>query len=75
MAEFILFGTDGCHLCDDAELLLRQAGLEFAKQDIIADEQAQLRYGIRIPVLLQCGSGRELDWPFDLAMLQEFAAS
>jgi hypothetical protein len=72
MAEFTLFGTEGCHLCEEAEQLLVQAGLAFDKQDIIDDEQAQQRYAIRIPVLLYQKGGFELDWPFDTQQILDF---
>ncbi len=74
MADWILYGTEACHLCEEAELLLRQQGLDFEKRDIIDDEQAQQRYGIRIPVLRDVVSGRELDWPFDVGAIAEFVA-
>ena len=51
---FTLFGTDGCHLCEDAGRLLQQAAT---------------RYGIRIPVIRHDGSCDELGWPFDFAHL------
>lgn len=74
MAEFILFGTEGCHLCEEAEDLVVGAGLAVEKRDIMNDEDWQRRYGIRIPVLLNPASGRELGWPFSLAQLQQFVS-
>ncbi len=74
MADFLLFGTEGCHLCEEAEKLLLQAGLSFDKQDIIDDEQAQVLYAIRIPVLRHLLNGLELDWPFDAQRLRRFIA-
>lgn len=72
MNIYILYGTEGCHLCEDAEQLLLRAGLSFDKQDIMADEQWQQRYAIRIPVLLHLPSGLELGWPFDTERVQDF---
>jgi glutaredoxin len=72
MADLILFGTEGCHLCEEAEALLVQAGLSFETRDIIDDEQAQQRYAVRIPVLLNSETGQELGWPFDVQQLSEF---
>lgn len=72
MADLILFGTAGCHLCEEAEHLLLQTGVSFQMQDIIEDEQAQQDYAIRIPVLLHRQSGRELGWPFDARQVQDF---
>lgn len=74
MADFILYGTDGCHLCEEAQLLLQVAGIEFAAQDIVDDESAMQRYAVRIPVLLHQASGSELSWPFAAEQLQRFIA-
>lgn len=60
----ILYGTDGCHLCDEAELLLRQLGLQWQGVDIVDDETLLERYGTSIPVLARSDSGEELNWPF-----------
>lgn len=73
MADFVLFGTEGCHLCEEAEQLISQAGLTFDKRDIIDNEQLQQHYAIRIPVLLHSPSNSELGWPFNTAVLLEFA--
>ena len=75
MADFILFGTAGCHLCEEAEQLLADAGLAFSTRDIIDDEQWLARYGLLIPVLLHTASGKQLNWPFDRLQLESFAAS
>lgn len=72
MADLVLFGTEGCHLCEDAEHLLLQAGLNFEKQDIVNNDEAMQRYAIRIPVLLHTPSGLELCWPFNTLQLQDF---
>lgn len=55
MSDYLLYGTEGCHLCEDAEQLLLEAGLAFSKQDIIEDPQLLQNYGVLIPVLLQIG--------------------
>ena len=67
----ILYHTAGCHLCEEAEALVRNC---LAIQGIANDclslieiaEQAELleRYGLLIPVLRAETSGRELNWPF-----------
>ena len=72
MANFTLFGTEACHLCEEAESLLLQAGLSFAKQDIINDEQSQQLYALRIPVVLHHPSGLELAWPFSVEQILAF---
>ncbi|WP_254899383.1 glutaredoxin family protein [Methylomagnum ishizawai] len=68
-----LYGTYGCHLCDEAEALCRaHPGLELRKIDIADDADLMERYGIRIPVLRDPASELELGWPFDAATLQTF---
>jgi glutaredoxin len=51
----ILYTRPGCHLCDVARetvLSLRErVGFEFEEIDIEADEELELEYGIRIPVV------------------------
>ena len=50
-----LYTRPGCHLCDVARetiLSLRERiGFEFTEVDIEADEELELEYGIRIPVV------------------------
>lgn len=58
----ILYGTEGCHLCHDAQLLLLQTGVAWQDVDIIDHDDLLERYGTRIPVL--CHHDRELNWPF-----------
>lgn len=75
MTDFTLFGTEACHLCEKAESLLWQAGLDFTKQDIIDDEQSQQLYALRIPVVLHHPSGLELGWPFSVEQIEAFISS
>lgn len=74
MADFILYGTEGCHLCEDAEQLMTATGIAFETRDIIHDDLAHQRYAIRIPVLVHQQTEMELNWPFDSAQLQFFIA-
>ncbi len=64
-----LYGTTGCHLCDQAEALLQQAAKSRALQwqyvDIALDEALVEKYGVRIPVLVDA-QGHEIGWPFSL---------
>jgi glutaredoxin-related protein len=76
MAKLTLFGTLGCHLCEQAEAMLRAqqaVGQLDWKMIDIADSDALIeRYGVRIPVLLRESqpdvdaekSPDELGWPF-----------
>lgn len=72
MSDYLLYGTEGCHLCEDAEQLLVDAGLAFSKQDIIEDPQWLQNYGLLIPVLFHSASQQQLNWPFDRQALQDF---
>ena len=74
MPDFTLLGTEHCHLCEEAENILHQAGLPYASVDIADDEDLMNAYGIRIPVLLRTDTGKELNWPFTRSEVLAFAA-
>ncbi len=61
-----LYVTAGCHLCEDAQAVLAQAGLAQVVERVEIGYDAQLaeRYGWRIPVLRIEPGGVEIDWPF-----------
>lgn len=69
-----LYSTWGCHLCEEAEALLRAAGVDFNLVDIVDDPAAFALYRIEIPVLTCriAEQTHELKWPFDAATLQIF---
>ena len=62
---WVLYTTSGCHLCEQAEARLRQAGLAVSLVEIADDPALLERYGVRIPVLRRLDTGAERDWPFD----------
>jgi hypothetical protein len=67
MKKLILFGTLGCHLCEEANQLISACDLnniEIEHVDIAEHEQWQEKYAIRIPVLYHSSSKKELNWPF-----------
>lgn len=71
--RLILFGTSGCHLCEEAEVIVNACvpdGVETV--DIAEQEQWQERYAVRIPVLYDLETKQELGWPFDRAEVGEF---
>lgn len=70
-----LYGTEACHLCEEAGELLHQLGLDWQSIDIAADDTLLERYGTSIPVLKRRDDGRELHWPFQLADVQRLAVS
>ncbi len=67
-----LYGTSACHLCELAKELLGEAGVAFVWVDIATDAALLERYGDRIPVVRDQGSGHELGWPFDRTSLRAF---
>ena len=74
MSEYTLLGTEHCHLCEEAESILLQAGLSFTVIDIADDDALVNSYGLHIPVLRCPESGNELNWPFNLTDVQAFTA-
>ena len=78
MREMLLMSTLECHLCDvAAEILVNHmdpARFVVDVVDIAEDDALMEKYAVRIPVLVDEVSGRELDWPFNQAQLGEFIA-
>ena len=67
MKKLTLFGTLGCHLCEEAEHIIASCDLNqynIESIDIAEQEQWQEKYAIRIPVLYHPQSKQELNWPF-----------
>jgi hypothetical protein len=70
-----LYTTSGCHLCEEAESLLRHQLTGFTLQPVeIADSVTLVeQYGLRIPVIAVQGiPGAELDWPFRAEDVADF---
>jgi len=67
-----LIGAGYCHLCDQAEEMLKQAGLAAAYIDISDDAVLFEKYRLRIPVLHRMDNNTELGWPFDRAAVLQF---
>lgn len=71
--SLILYQRDDCHLCDLALEVLAMARVpDFESVFIDDDADLERRYGTRVPVLQDRGTGRELDWPFDSGRLHAF---
>jgi glutaredoxin len=72
----ILYSKPGCHLCEKAETLFyahRASGrFNLEISDIAESDELMKRYGIRIPVIRDPHSGREIGWPFDERKLSAF---
>jgi len=74
--HLILYQRDNCHLCDLAlDRLAHARAPDFESVFIDGDAGLEARYGERVPVLSEDTSGRELDWPFDVAVLRAFFAA
>jgi glutaredoxin len=50
-ARLVLYGRPGCHLCDDARVVLERVGEPFDEIDIESDDELLKRYLERIPVI------------------------
>ncbi|KQT44056.1 MULTISPECIES: glutaredoxin family protein [unclassified Methylophilus] len=62
--QLILYGTLGCHLCEDAERVLQALALTYKTIDIIDDNQLLEKFETSIPVLKGTGE-TYLYWPFN----------
>ena len=49
--KLVLYGRDGCHLCDEARVVLERVGHPFEEVDIETDDALLKRYLERIPVV------------------------
>ena len=77
MIRLLLFGTSGCHLCEQAELIVINClanikELTIETIDIAEQEQWQEQYAVRIPVLYDPETKKDLGWPFNQAQVKEF---
>jgi hypothetical protein len=73
--RLILYERDGCHLCEEARVLLDEMlGMDrYARVDIEADDDLVVRYGFRIPVLTLDGVDR-LEAPIEREDVRALAA-
>lgn len=68
-----LYQRDDCALCDKAIALLAAVRApDFESAWIDGNPGLEARYGVRVPVLRDHDSDRELGWPFDAVMLRAF---
>ncbi len=74
-----LYGTLGCHLCEDAlaiiHPLLHTLDLALVERDIASSDELVARYGVRIPVVQLENSPRDLSWPFDAEDVKAYVAA
>ena len=66
MSSYILYSSEGCHLCEDALALCTPLinNKALAIKDIVDDETLVALYGVHIPVLMHVDTKKELFWPF-----------
>ncbi len=72
--EFILYSSEGCHLCEQALALCMPllTDQQLSVVDIVEDEQLVELYGMHIPVLQRLSDQQQLFWPFSSAQAAEF---
>ena len=77
--DFVLLGTDGCHLCELAIPIVVEVAqhhqITLYSEDIAeCDNAAEMvsLYGNKIPVLLHEHSNQSLCWPFDHQQVDVF---
>jgi glutaredoxin len=51
LTRLVLYSRPGCHLCDDARVVLQRIGEPFDEIDIDSDDELFKRYLERIPVV------------------------
>ncbi len=75
------YTTVGCHLCEEALVLLhalqeqlqeQDGPLQISEVDIADSEALMAEYGVRIPVITSDSSTGEIGWPFSLEELKQF---
>lgn len=76
-ADWLLLGTSGCHLCDHAEVILRQLQavypISYQLVDIADfDEPLMMTFATTIPVVITQNSC--LNYPFSVMDLQQLIA-
>jgi glutaredoxin len=54
--SLVLYGKPGCHLCDDARVILERVGAPYAEVDITSDDALHAAYLERIPVITLDGA-------------------
>ena len=71
--KFNLYGTEGCHLCEDALALCLAVmpAADIGVVDILDDEKLLELYRISIPVLERLSDQEILFWPFEQKQILE----
>jgi len=75
VVELLLLGTEGCHLCEEAEDVLNQCELsrvDLIYIDIAEQTQWQAAFAVHIPVLYCSQTADYLSWPFTSSDVEQF---
>ena len=70
MITLYLYGTENCHLCEEAEKLVQsfipfsKMPIKLAHRDIIENDTWYELYETKIPVLENAETGVVINWPF-----------
>ncbi len=69
---WLLLGTEGCHLCEQAEAMIDDLALWgiVARVDIAEQTQWQAEFATKIPVLFNPVTKNRLCWPFLAEQIQ-----
>jgi len=69
MLKLNLYTTSHCHLCEQAEAILKSImnyyDISWISIEIADNDQLLEAYGTKIPVIKVIGTNTELAWPFD----------
>jgi len=77
MTVLTLYGTEDCHLCEEAQGIVLMAqqgsdsGILLDIVDIVDDDKLYKEYQFSIPVIENKKTGQQLFWPFELEQLYE----
>jgi hypothetical protein len=78
--KYNLYGSEGCHLCDDALTLCEKVieaneldVIDIVDQEKVSHETRTLveLYGVHIPVFEVLSSNEKLFWPFTAQQIKE----
>jgi hypothetical protein len=71
--KFNLYGSEGCHLCEEALALCVAVmpAADIRVVDILDDDKLVELYRVHIPVLECLSSQEKLFWPFEQAQVLE----
>ena len=79
MKKYNLYGSDGCHLCEQALAICltvidneKLNQIDIIDQEYVTHETQTLvsLYGVHIPVLEELASNKKLFWPFTIEQVQ-----